>query len=473
TSRPVTAGVVDPVTGLTPTATGFVRDPFYAGAIGNTKDFTGAAAKAQMNQLPAARLNAAAVALLKLYPLPTSTALTNNYTVSPAATTTINGFDTRIDHVFGDKDSAFARYSFVKNTQFQPPPFPGVADGGASRPGTGWTESQNEAMSETHVFNPHLVLEVRTGYSRVADQRQQYDANIMGIPAQYGIQGIPQIPTNGGLPTLTFNQLSGMGSSGTNPSSKASDIFQISENLSIDRGRHQIRLGSEYQYIAAPTLTPTTSRGSFTSNGVYTSVVNSTDSSTDRAQFILNPTATTVPSGINNVGGANAVSASNFPPAFRLVRPVVGAYVQDNWRIQPKLTLNLGLRWDFIGAPEEGNSHFANVVPAQTGLTATSTFYIPQSQVASVPTAFQALLAKDGIAFTPVNGNSLVLAQKKNFGPRVGFSYQALPKVVLRGGFGMFYQGNENHGLSISNYVNFPFQITSSYSNSNAVTPLT
>ena len=473
TSRPVTSGVADPVTGLMPTATGFVRDPFYNGTIGNMTNFTGSAAEALMNQLPSTRLNSGAVALLKLLPAPTSTALTNNYTASPVATTGINGFDVRFDQVFSDKDSAFARYSYVYNNQFQPPPYPGVADGGASRPGTGWTESQNEAASETHIFNPHLVLEVRAGYSRVADLRQQFDANVLGIPAQYGIQGIPQIPTNGGLPTLNFNQLSAMGSSGTNPSSKASDIFQISENLSIDRGRNQIRLGSEYQYIAAPTLTPTTSRGSFTSNGVYTSVVNSTDSSTDRAQFVLNPEATTVTNGLNNVGGANAMSASNFPPAFRLVRPVVGAYFQDNWRTFPTLTLNLGLRWDFIGAPEEANGHFANVVPAQTGLAATSTFYIPQSQVANVPTAFQALLAKDNITFTPVNSNVLVVAQKTNFAPRIGFSFQALPKLVLRGGFGIFYQGNENHGLSVSNYVNFPFQVTASYSNANAVTPLT
>ena len=473
TSRPVTSGVVDPTTGLAATATGFVRDPFYTGTIGNTTNFTGAAAEAQMNKLPSTRLNAGAIALLKLYPNPTSAALTNNYTTSPAATTNIDGFDTRFDQVFSDKDSAFARYSYVYNNQLQPSPFPGVADGGASRPGTGWTESQNEAASETHVFNPRLVLEVRAGYSRVADLRQQFDATVLGIPAQYGIQGVPQIPTNGGLPTMNFGALSAMGSSGTNPSSKASDIFQISENLSIDRGKHQIRLGSEYQYIAAPTLTPTTSRGSFTNNGIYTSVVNSTDSSTDRAQYVINPEATTVSNGINNVGASNALSASNFPPAFRLVRPDVGAYFQDNWRILQKLTLNLGLRWDFIGTPEEGNGHFANVVPAQTGLINTSTFYIPQSQVASVPTAFQTLLAKDGIAFVPISGNTLINAQKTNFAPRIGFSFQALPKLVIRGGFGMFYQGNENHGLSVSNYVNFPFQVTSSYSSANAVTPLT
>jgi hypothetical protein len=477
TSRPVTANQIDPVTNLKATGTGFVRDPFYSnpGGVGNTTNFATPAAEAQMNLIPSTRINPVAVALLDLYPAPTKTSLTNNYTVSPNLTTDIDGFDVRFDEAFSPKDTAFARYSYVYSSQVQPSPFPGVADGAPSRPGTGWTESQNEALSETHIFSPKVVLEARVGYSRVADLRVQNDANVPGIPAKYGIQGIPQILTNGGLPTMTFGALATIGAAGTIPSSKASDIFQVSENLSIDRGRHQLRLGDEFQYVAFPTLTPTTPRGSFANSGVFTSIVNVTDSSTDRAQFILSPEATTVAGGINNVGGANSMGASNFPPAFRLVRPYFGAYVQDNWRVLQKLTLNLGLRWEFIGAPEEANGRFANMVPAQTGTSSngTSTFYFPKSQVANEPAAIQALLAKDGITLSPVSGNSLIIAQKTNFAPRVGFAYQFFPKLVLRGGAGIFYQGNENHGLSVSNYVNFPFQITSSYSNANAVTPLT
>lgn len=483
TSRPVTANQRDSITGLTATGSGYVRDPFYGctasggcqSMSGNTTtSFTTPAAEALLNQIPTARTNANAIALLKLLPSPTGSALTNNYTVSPNLTTDVDSFDTRFDEIFGPKDSAFARYSYNYSSQFQPSPFPGAADGAPSRPGTGWTESQNEALSETHIFTPRLVLEARVGYSRVADLRVQYDANVMGVPEQYGIQGIPQIPTNGGLPTLTFGTLSTMGAAGTIPSSKASDVFQISENLSIDRGKHQIRLGDEYQYIAFPTVTPTTPRGSFTNNGIYTSVVSLTDSSTDRAQFILNPEAATVTGGIPNVGGANSMGASNFPPAFRLVRPVLGVYIQDNWRVLPKLTLNLGLRWDFIGTPEEANGHFANMVPAQTGDSpdGLSHFYMPQSQVANEPPQILALLQSNGITFTPVTGDTLIHAQKTNFSPRVGFAYQLMPRVVVHGGMGIFYQGNENHGLSVSNYVNFPFQITSNYTAANPVTPL-
>jgi hypothetical protein len=270
TTRTITAGQVDPVTGLTPSTTGYVRDPFYSGSLLGVTNFTGATTKALLNQLPSGRLNSSAIALLQLLPQPTSSALTNNYTTSPAATTNIDSFDVRLDQIFSEKDSAFVRYSFVYNNQFQPSPFPGVADGGPSRPGTGHTESENEALSETHIFTPRLVLEARVGYSRIADERRQNDASVLGIPAQYGIPGIPQVPTNGGLPTLSFGQLSSMGSAGTLPSDKASDIFQISENLSIDRDRNQVRVGTEYQHIAAPTLTPTTSRGSFGNSGIFT-----------------------------------------------------------------------------------------------------------------------------------------------------------------------------------------------------------
>ena len=472
-TRIITAGQPDPVTGLTPSGSGYVRDPFYRGSLAGITNFTTGAKESLLNLLPSSRLNPNEVALLNLYPSPTSSGLVNNYTTSPASTTNIDQFDTRIDQVFSEKDSAFVRYSFVYNKQFQPSPFSGVADGGPSRPGTGHTESQNIALSETHIFTPRLVLEARIGYSRIADRRTQNDADVMDIPQQYGIPGIPQIPSNGGLPTLTFGQLANLGSAGTLPSDKASDILQISENLTVDRGRNQIRVGTEFQHIAAPTLTPTTSRGSFGNSGIYTSVVNSTDSSTDRAQFLLNPQAASVSNGIANVGGSNSVGASNFPPSFHLVRPYFGAYVQDNWLASHQLTLNIGLRYEFIGAPEESNGRFANFVPAQTGLIASSTFFIPQSQVGNVPSAFLALLAKDGIAFTPVNGNGLVIAQKTNFAPRVGLAYQVSPRLVVRAGFGLFFQGNENHGLSVSNYVNFPFQITSSYSAANAVTPVT
>jgi TonB dependent receptor len=355
-----------------------------------------------------------------------------------------------------------------------PSPFPGIADGSSSRPGNGRTQSQNVAFSETHVITPRLVNEARIGYSRVRDTRLQLNANTLGIPAQYGIPGIPQIEGNGGLPQYGFGQLSNLGTPGTLPSDKSSKVIQFTENLTIDRDRHQIRTGVEYQHVGFPTLTPTTSRGSFTNSGIYTSIVANTDASTDRAQFLLTPLPVSSTS-LQGLGGSNTVSASRFSPIFNLVRQYVGAYVQDSWKATSNLVLNYGVRWEFLGIPAESGGRFANFVPAQTGDTSdnTSRFYIPQSQVSNVPASFQALLAQDGIVFTPMADNVLGYAQKGNFAPRVGLSFQPKPKLVIRGGYGMFYQGYENHGLSISPWVNYPFQITTSYTAGSSVAPVT
>lgn len=474
TTRLIPVSGIDSVTGLKGTAGSYVRDPFYSGNLGNTTNFNTAAQRALLNQLPASRLSPNAVTLLNLYPSPTGASLQNNFVTSPINRTTTDSFDVRFDEAFSQRDSAFVRYSFVNTNQVVPGPFPGVADGSASRPGNGKTQSQNIALSETHILTSHLVNEARIGYSRVRDVRLPIYGNQLGIPAQYGIPGIPQIAGNGGLPLFSMGQLSALGTPGTLPSDKSSKIIQFTDNVSIDRNEHQIRVGVEYQHIAFPTLTPSTSRGNFTNNGIYTSIVANTDSSTDRAQFVLAPLTPTAGTLVG-LGGSNAVSASSFSPIFNLVRQYIGAYAQDSWKVLSNLTLNYGVRYEFLGIPTETSGRFANFVPAQTGDTQdnVSRFYIPAKQVANVPVAFQNLLASNGIAFTPINDNVMGYAQRGNVAPRVGFSFQANPALVVRGGYGLFFQGYENHGLSISPWVNYPFQITSSYTAGSSVAPVT
>ncbi len=474
TSRATTSGAIDPTTGLKATSSSYVRDPFYAGSLVGQKVFNTVAQEALLNQLPGGRLNPNAIALLNLFPTPTASGITNNYTSFPTQTYNSNGIDLRLDQHFGDRDSAFARYSYLDTDQVNPGPFAGIADGQSSRPGSGATQAQNVAVSETHIFTPHLLNEARVGYSRVSDIRRQLYANQLGIPAQYGIGGIPQFVGNGGLPTLTFGSLNNLGQPGSLPSNKASDITQYSDNLTFSRGHHTLRTGVIYQNLLYPTSTPSAARGSFGFSGIYTSVFGQTDSTTDRAQFLLNPTTTTVSGGINNVGGSNSVSASSFPPISNLHRTYFGAYVQDDWRVKSKLTLNLGLRWEHYGVPTERNNRQANFLPGPFSNPAVGAqFLIPNSQAASVPAAFLALLAKDNIAFVPTDNAGLGIAQKLNFAPRIGTAYQLNSRTVVHAGFGVFYGGYENYGLSAMPAANFPFNIATSYSAANAVTPLT
>ncbi|MGB6132348.1 MAG: carboxypeptidase-like regulatory domain-containing protein [Acidobacteriaceae bacterium] len=474
TTRAVTAGVADPTTGLIAASSGYVRDPFYNGSIAGQTNFANAAQETLLNQLPATRLDASAIGLLNLYPSPTAPGIVNNYTSFPTVTNNSDGIDLRIDQHFSDNDSAFARYSYLDTDQVNPGPFPGIADGQAARPGDGSTQAQNVAVSETHVFSATLINEARFGYSRVADIREQPFAKQLGLPAQYGIGGVPQFAGNGGLPTLSFGNLANLGQAGSLPSNKASDITQASDNVTVSRGQHMLRTGLLFQNISYPTSTPSASRGSFGYSGIYTSVVNQTDGSTDRAQFLLNPTASTVAGGINNVGVANSVSASSFPPISNLHRWYIGSYVQDDWRVAPRLTLNLGLRWEYYGVPTERDGRQANFIPGPlSDPSVGARFLIPASQAANVPQAFLALLAKDGIAFVPTGNAGLGTGQRTNFGPRFGLALQANPRTVLHAGYGLFYGGYENYGLSASPGANFPFNIATSYSAANSVTPLT
>jgi hypothetical protein len=464
TTRAITKAAIDPVTGLAATATGYVRDPFFTGTLMGMTSFTTATAEAQMNTIPGARISPVAVTLLRLYPNPNGSALTSNYTVSPNNTQHTDSMDSRVDQQFGPSNAVFGRYSYLYQTQVQGSPLPGVADGGPSRPGSGHTESQNAALGWTHIFTPHLVNEARVGYSRIFDKRFQNDANVLGIPAQYGIPGVPQIPENGGLPLFTFNQLSNLGAAATIPSDKASDVFQVTENITVDRGNHQIRTGFEFQHVAYPQLTPTQSRGNFTNNGEFTSVLNSTDGSTDRAQFALIPVVSPYNPQQNYLGGANTLTASSFPPAFYPIRLYYGAYVEDNYRATQKLTLNLGVRYEYIGSPEERDGRFGSLVSSYSGDSpdGLSHYYVPSENIGQLPTAFLTLLTSNNITLTPTN-NYIGNAQKANFGPRVGFAFQALRNLAIRGGFGIFYQPNESHGLSTAPYIDYPFQISTSY----------
>jgi len=474
TTRATTAGVVDATTHLAAASTGFVRDPFYSGSVVGQTSFTGAGQVALLNQLPSARLNANAIALLNLFPSPTGSGILNNYTSFPTVKNNSDGVDLRIDQRFGEKDSAFVRYSYLNTDQSNPGPFTGIADGQSSRPGSGATQAQNVALSETHIITPALVNEARVGYSRVVDIRRQQFANQLGIPAQYGIGGIPQYAGNGGLPSLTFGALSTLGQPGSLPSNKASDITQVSDNVTFSHGHQTIRGGVLWQNIAYPTSTPSSARGTFGFSGIYTSVVNLTDSTTDRAQFLLNPTTDAISSKYNYVGGANSISASSFPPISNLRRSYLGLYVQDDWRALSKLTLNFGLRWEHYGVPSERDNRQANFIPGPLGNPAVGAqFLIPRSQVAAVPQAFLTLLAKDNIAFVPTDNAGLGTTQKANFAPRFGASYEVNPRVVIHAGTGLFYGGYENYGLSAMPAANFPFNIATSYSAANAVTPLT
>jgi Carboxypeptidase regulatory-like domain/TonB dependent receptor-like, beta-barrel len=472
TTRPVTSGQADTVTGIVATANGYVRDPFYQGSLVGVTDFTTSANVALLNMIPAGRLDSNAIKLLNLYPSPTSSGLVGNYTSAPVNLDDNDQYGIRVDQDFSEKDTMFVRYILSNTTNNFPGPFPGLADGQPNRPGSGTTKAQNWALSETHIFSSSLVNEARIGYSRLHDVRLQLNGNTTtDVPSQFGIQGIPQVAENGGLPRFTTGGLTDIGTAQFLPSDKWSNTLQATENLTKITGHHTTKTGFEFQNIRYPMLTPPNSRGQFYFNGVFTSVVNQTDGSTGRAQFLLTPTASTVPGGIDNVGGMNQLVASNIAPYADLRRNYYGLYAQDDWRLTPKVTLNFGLRWDYYGKANEHFNAQSNFIEGPNFQGGTMLF--PASLAGQVPQAYIDQLGLDGIKFTTSSGPIWGQAPKKDFGPRFGFAYHPMSKLVARGGYAIFYGGFETFGLSAYGNGNFPFQVKSNFVNPNATTPIT
>src|SRR5581483_7688175 len=287
----------------------YVRDPFGSCAP-STAAFTLAACG--LNQLPAGRLDPNAIALLNLYPNPTNSSLFSNYANSPKLDEHRNSFDSRLDVNFSQKDQAFFRFSYVDDPQFIPGIFGGIADGGAFQQGIQTALAQQSALAYTHVFSPTLVNVARVGLNYLHTTRTGPEgATSTDIPSQFGIQDIPQGNLNGGLPAIGFGGLATLGSNAFLPSDEVSQTLQFTDDFTKIYGKHSFKMGVEYQHIHFATLQPAWSRGQFDYNGQYTDISKNNSSSTGIAQFLLTPTTSTVPGGVNYVGGADGVFASN------------------------------------------------------------------------------------------------------------------------------------------------------------------
>jgi hypothetical protein len=483
TMREVTKGVVDPVTGLVATNSGYVDDPFYTGgAVGKLTNFTTLCpneSACMLNQLPAGRIDANAIKLLNLYPAATAAGIINNESSNPVLSENREAVDTRMDYNKSERDQIFGTFSWVNDPQFIPGPFGGIADGGAFQQGLQSAASILGAVSYTHTFSPTMVNELRLGEDRLGASRYGPVATQLGIPSQYGIAGIAQVSENGGLPGISPSGLNTLGSNSFLPSDETTQTTQLTENLTKIYGKHTFKMGMEFQHIKFSTLQPAFSHGQISYDGNYVG-----GNSTGMAQMLLTPQMNSVglPActgtagagcAVNFDGGADSVLVSNFSPSDD-GHNYWGAYFQDDWKVTPKMTLNLGVRWEHFGAIDEFWGRQGNFVPGTPFGTAEMLYPNNGKNQALLQAApeWPAILAKDGIALKFISNYGLSNVQNDNFGPRVGLAYQVTSKLVARTGFGMFYNSFENAGYGPNIGENFPFQFTISPPAPNGSSPI-
>jgi Carboxypeptidase regulatory-like domain/TonB dependent receptor len=470
TTRAVTAGQVDPVTGIVATKTGYVRDPFFQGNVAGVTNFATAGNESLMNILPLNRLDPNAIKLLRAYPAPNTAGSnggrTNNFGELLPLPDDTNQFDVRVDHNFSERDQMFARAGYAGRTRFVPGDFSGAIDNSGFGSGNFIDHSVNAALSETHLFSPTLINEARIGYSRLTDFAEPPVANETGIPQQFGIQGVPQSPGLGGLPYLNISGLTGIGPGEfASPNTRVSDTRQITENLTKIRGGHTFKGGFEAQFLRFSFDNPRDPRGRMDFSTNYTGIPGTSNLGSGMADLLLMPAPTSVPNGVSYLGGPNQFWANSLN-APDDVRHYYGAYLQDDWKLTPKLTLNLGVRWEYFGTLRNKYNDESNFQPAPWGQPGSAWVITGQNRNLPLSPAFVNQLAKDGIALEYSAVPGLFNPPVDDFAPRVGFAYQLTQKLVMRASYGIFYAGFENLGGSPDPSTNYPFGVQPTVSDS-------
>src|SRR5579862_5955183 len=376
-------------------------------------------------------VNSIASNILGLFPAPNEGGphqVFNNYTV-PATSTTNNTtqYDARLDYNFSSKDQMFGRYSYSNNpTTFTPPL--GVLDGGGyGGDGQNSNYGKSGVFSETHFFSPTLSNEFRLGFNWLHASYLQAES-ATNIAAKYGLGGIPSGPTLGGFPNINFGgDLSGIGVPSYEPSDEKQNVGQIIDNVTKVFGAHTLKAGINFQHIRFYGLQPPNGIGFQNFNGTYTSDPGQPNvvTGSGTADFLLD---------LMNNSGMNTVTP------FTDLRWYYAVFANDDWKVNRRLTLNLGLRWEYAQPIRELNNEQANFFGTYTGMNqGTGTYLIPMAQK-NFPQAanWVSTLAADHINIQYTSNQSLVNPRELNFAPRIGVSYLLSDRSVLRAGAGIF-----------------------------------
>ncbi|HEY1986760.1 MAG TPA: carboxypeptidase-like regulatory domain-containing protein [Terracidiphilus sp.] len=405
------------------------------------------------NTLTPGQIDPLAQSLLNMYPMPSpglEHQTYNNFDTQSNVTDNTFQWDTRIDYNASSKDQIFARFSYSHELAFHAPPLGPILDGGSfGDSGNVLALGENFALSETHVFAPTLSNEFRFGYNYGHFGYHQVNSNT-DISSKLGLGGIPFAPLNGGIPYVTISGYSQFGSPQFYVSDEHNNVFEILDNVLKSKGNHALKAGVSFQKIRFATEQPTNPRGNYNYTGVYTSKVGTTNTGFGGADFLLDD--------MNSAGISNLFTTDD-------ARWDRAAYFQDDWKVSQKLTMNLGIRWEYAQPYYDRHGHQAMFYPTSTTLGSASGIYLIPKQSAGVALSpvFTNLLAKDNITIKYSSNPSLVDSQKTNFAPRIGFAFRPTDRAVLRGGYGIFFGGLESTGYYPNLGENYPFEFDSSF----------
>ena len=349
-------------------------------------------------QLPVTPFAAQVLAAL---PAPTGPGRSNNYQTLLLNRNYSDKFDGRIDGKINDSMSAFLRIGQRKVNIYNQPDIAGPSGGNQN----GYTRvlDQQAEGSYTWITSPTSVLEARFAVSRTNAGKQPPYLGYGNALSLYGIPGLPTDPavTGGLFPIILSGGLNQFGRQATNPQFQNPLDFDPKVNFSKNFGRQSVKIGYEFMAIRVQVLDVNPLYGKDSFAGQFSKP--SATSANDAASYSLADFMFGLPSQLQlgNVSVGNYRQHEHF------------AYLQDDYRLSSKLTLNLGVRWEYATPLWERDNNMTNFDPATNSL----------------------IHAKSGSIYN----RALVEPDYRDFAPRLGFAYNVAPKTVIRGGYAISY----------------------------------
>jgi Carboxypeptidase regulatory-like domain/TonB dependent receptor/TonB-dependent Receptor Plug Domain len=410
--------------------TRYIRDPFVG------------------NRIPSGLINPTATAALAYYPAPNQRGLgssdINNYFVAAADALDGDRVDARVDHQLSTSHTVFARYNWFRNVNAQPLVFGNFASPVETPnriPGINWTGNHTWTVGAGTIFEHHLSL-AQSETNRVP-LSMDFDQSSLNIPENL-ISG-QRVEY---FPRFTIGGLTQLGVTGTGYNTVKSRTWQYAASLTMLRGRHTFKAGFDWRRF--PVTIDQSSPLSYNATGTFTGGPNpqSAAARTGRglADLLL---------------GIAQVSYQVRQPESH-VHPYYAGFFQDEWKVLPKLTLTLGMRYSLeLPRTEAGDQYVFLDLDSPSPL---------QSQVPSLPNL------RGGVGFVGVDGRGrrTQIADKTNWDPRIGLAWEIDPKTVLRSGFGVFTSSlvpNTDASLGFSQTTNSlvaqPDNVTPLYNLSN------
>ncbi|MCC6393046.1 MAG: TonB-dependent receptor [Bryobacterales bacterium] len=353
------------------------------------------------NTIPDNRLDPVARRLAALYPQPNLPGAVNNYAGTVANNDNQDQTDLRVDHRVTAADNMFVRYSRFVQTAGSSSLF--GLPGNGNTPFRQTPRAYSVVLNETHIFTPSLVNEFRAGYTfNSSDMLVLAPASLY---EEFGIKGVPPYSGLTGLPNFNITGFAPLGDRAFTPNPKVAQVRQFIDNATWVKGNHTLKFGAEIRFTENFAGGAQTARGQFYFNGQFTSAVPGQGAGSGLADLLLGQT--------NN---------ANLATVFRvdLRNRYYGYFLNDNWKLNRKLTLNLGLRWELQSPYWEHHDRMTNF-----DLDPRSTTY--GTFVNATGTGIRSRTFSD--------------RDLNNFAPRVGLAWELNSGTVIRAAAGIFYGG--------------------------------